>query len=422
MQQTTSPARVLVVSAALVIVVAGMREASTIVVPFLLATFFAVVLTPALHWLQKRGLPTVVSLLIIISFVIFGAYGIVSLVGHSLAEFYDNLPQYQRSLEVQVTQFENQLREWGIAIPSRGERAIHSEQEPSGSTSAASATDMKFSSGKSRPPLVPQNAQDLSSSSLFEVDQYDGSQSKPFGQMEQRPSNGNEAFKPRLMPSIDARYVLQLVTSMLGSLGGIFSNAFVILIGVLFMLLETSRFPAKIQAVLGKSTPGIEHTRVIIANMRRYMVIKTATSLLTGVLVTIFLSLIGISYPLLWGLLAFLFNYVPNIGSILAAVPPVVLAVVESGSGLGPAAITAIGFVAINCLISFAIEPRYMGQGLGLSTLVVFLSLVFWGWVLGPVGMLLSAPLTMIIKIVLADYEDTRWIAVLMSTHVPSPK
>ncbi len=161
---------------------------------------------------------------------------------------------------------------------------------------------------------------------------------------------------------------------------------------------------------------------MIIDNMRRYMAIKTATSLLTGVLVTSFLSLIGISYPLLWGLLAFLFNYVPNIGSILAAVPPVVLAVVESGSGLGPAAITAIGFVAINCLISFAIEPRYMGQGLGLSTLVVFLSLVFWGWVLGPVGMLLSAPLTMIIKIVLADYEDTRWIAVLMSTHVPSPK
>ena len=422
MQQTISPARVLVISAALVIVVAGMRQASTIVVPFLLATFFAVVLTPALRWLQKRGLPTPISLLIIISIVIFGAYGVVSLVGHSLGEFYDNLPQYQRRLEVQVTQFEDQLQEWGIAIPSWDERERSSEQQPSGSTADVSATGRKMSSGKSRPSFVPQNARDLGRSSLFEVDQYGSSQSKPFGQMEQRPSNGNEAFKPRLMPSIDARYLLQLVTSMLGSLGGIFSNAFVILITVLFMLLETSRFPAKIQAVFGSSTPRIEHTRMIIDNMRRYMAIKTATSLLTGVLVTTFLSLLGISYPLLWGLLAFLFNYVPNIGSILAAVPPVVLAVVESESGLGPAAITATGFVAINCLISVAIEPRYMGQGLGLSTLVVFLSLVFWGWVLGPAGMLLSAPLTMIIKIVLADYEDTRWIAVLMSTHAPSQK
>jgi predicted PurR-regulated permease PerM len=131
-----------------------------------------------------------------------------------------------------------------------------------------------------------------------------------------------------------------------------------------------------------------------------------------------------------------LLNFVPNIGSILAAIPPVLLALVgpASGSGLETEAaaelgmmaqpeiralITALGFVAINCFISYAIEPQFMGKGLGLSTLVVFLSLVFWGWVLGPTGMLLSAPLTMSVHIALRNYDQTHWIATLMGSKAP---
>ena len=149
------------------------------------------------------------------------------------------------------------------------------------------------------------------------------------------------------------------------------------------------------------------------------MGIKTATSAVTGVLVAALLFLLGVDYPVLWGLLAFLLNFVPNIGSIMAAIPPVLLAFLQPESGMATAMYTALGFVAINCFISYAIEPRFMGQGLGLSTLVVFVSLVFWGWVLGPVGMLLSAPLTMTFKIVLSDFDDTRWIAVLMGSKAP---
>jgi AI-2 transport protein TqsA len=113
-----------------------------------------------------------------------------------------------------------------------------------------------------------------------------------------------------------------------------------------------------------------------------------------------------------------LFNFVPNVGSIMAAVPAVGLAFLQAGTptALGAAAV----FIAVNCFISYVIEPRFMGQGLGLSTLVVFLSLVFWGWVLGPIGMLLSAPLTMIVKIILDDYDSTRWIAILLSSKPPT--
>ena len=149
------------------------------------------------------------------------------------------------------------------------------------------------------------------------------------------------------------------------------------------------------------------------------MVIKSTTSALTGISVVALSLLLDIPYGLLWGVVAFLFNFVPNIGSIIAAIPPVLLALVEPDQGPAQAAAIAVGYVIINFVISYAIEPRYMGQGLGLSTLVVFLSLIFWGWVLGPVGMLLSAPLTMIVKIVLMNSDDTRWLAILMASKAP---
>ncbi len=124
------------------------------------------------------------------------------------------------------------------------------------------------------------------------------------------------------------------------------------------------------------------------------------------------LLIIGVDFPLLWGMLAFLLNYVPTLGSILAAIPPVLLATVQLGPGHALA--TALVFVGVNVVLGNFVEPHFMGRRLGLSTLVVFLSLVFWGWVWGPVGMLLSVPLTMIVKIMLENTEDLRWVAVLL--------
>ena len=115
---------------------------------------------------------------------------------------------------------------------------------------------------------------------------------------------------------------------------------------------------------------------------------------------------------MLWGLLAFLLNYVPNIGSVIAAVPAVLFAAVQLGPGA--ALWAAAGYLVMNVAVGSILEPRFMGRGLGLSALVVFLSLVFWGWVLGPVGMFLSVPLTMMIKIALDSHPDTHWIAVLL--------
>jgi predicted PurR-regulated permease PerM len=144
------------------------------------------------------------------------------------------------------------------------------------------------------------------------------------------------------------------------------------------------------------------------------MVIKTWMSLGTGALVCVWLAILGVDYPILWGLLAFMFNYVPNIGSIIAAIPAILLAFIQLDTT--SVLLVALGYIVVNVVIGSIIEPKFMGRGLGLSTLVVFLSLVFWGWILGPVGMLLSIPLTMTLKIALSSMDGTKWISTLLGT------
>lgn len=209
---------------------------------------------------------------------------------------------------------------------------------------------------------------------------------------------------------------MRLVARGLTRLSGMLTNAFLILLTVVFMLLEASNLPTKLHTILGDSSPTLSNFDKIVTDVKRYMARKTLVSLATGFCISIWLAVLGVDFPMLWGLLAFLLNFVPNIGSIIAAIPAVLLAFVQLG--LSSALFAALGFLVVNVVIGNVIEPRLMGRGLGLSTLVVFLSLVFWGWVLGPVGMLLSVPLTMTVKIALESNEDTRWLAILLGSGV----
>jgi AI-2 transport protein TqsA len=199
----------------------------------------------------------------------------------------------------------------------------------------------------------------------------------------------------------------------------LFGDAVVILISVGFMLAEASWFARKVRAAFDDgSSHSVDRAHQIVVNVRRYILIKTGVSVLTGVFIGVLLSIAKVENAVLWGFLAFLFNYVPNIGPIIPAVPATMLALIQSGIGL--ACWTAFAFLLVNQVLGNVIEPRLQGQGLGLSTLVVFLSLLFWGWVLGPIGMLLSAPLTMAVKIALESYPDLRWVAVMLGSKVPA--
>ncbi|NVM21608.1 MAG: AI-2E family transporter [Desulfobacterales bacterium] len=337
----TKGAQILLTIAAFVVVVAGMSAAKVILVPFLLAAFIAIISAPPSFWLQRKGLPTWLALLVVILGVLFIGLLTAGLVGSSVKDFSRDLPVYESKLRQQTTLVAAWLEKLGV---------------------------------------------DISGLAVTEI--------------------------------FDPGAAMKLVATLLNGLGNVLANGFLILMTVIFMLLEASSFPEKLRTVLGGPESSLVRFDNFISNVKHYMAIKTLVSLATGILVAIWLIVIGVDYPLLWGLLAFALNYVPNIGSIIAAVPAVLLAIIQLG--FIRAAMAAVGYVVINLLMANVVEPRFMGRGLGLSTLVVFLSLLFWGWVLGPVGMLLSVPLTITAKMALDSRDDTRWMAVLLGPEITS--
>lgn len=214
---------------------------------------------------------------------------------------------------------------------------------------------------------------------------------------------------------IDPGYAMGLAATILNGLTDVLTNVFLIFFTVIFILLEASTVDTKVEAAFGRSTKSLQRPRIFLANLGRYLGIKTVVSMATGLSAGLLTWAIGLDFPLLWAMLAFLLNYVPTIGSIIAAVPAVLMALVQLG--YGEASATAVGFVGINLVFGNFIEPRLMGYGVGISPLIVFVGLVFWGFVFGPVGMLLSVPLTMTLKLALERDERTRWIAILLGSE-----
>ena len=329
----------LLVAAAFVVVVAGLKAAQALVNPFLLAVFIAVISTPPLFWLEARGLPRGAALLVVVLAVVGALLGLSIVVGASINDFTNDLPRYTERLEGQLGALVETLRGLGVELPQ-----------------------------------------------------------------------DRQGTADRVNPA----WVLQLAGQLFSSFGAVLTNAFLILLTVVFLLVEASSFSRKLYAIARDAQLARARVDAFTGTVRRYLAIKSLMSLGTGAAVWLWLSLLGVDYPILWGLLAFLLNFVPNVGSVIAAVPAVLLAFVQ----LGPATAlwTASGYLAVNVFFGNVLEPRFMGRGVGLSALVVFLSLVFWGWVLGPVGMFLSVPLTITAKIALAANDETRWMAVLLGT------
>ena len=329
--------RLFVAAACFVVIVAGMRMATTLLVPFFLSLFIAILCGPPLFWMQRKGIPTALAVLSILVGTVVLILILAIFVGSSLSDFSSSVPEYQARLTEMSTSLFSWLKGMGLEVPE-------------------------------------------------------------------------EVLKDYFDPG----KIMRMAANALTGLSGLFKNTFLILLTVIFILLEASGFPKKIVVALPDPEKSLAPLREFTESVTRYIALKTLFSAVTGVAIGIWLALLGVDYALVWGLVAFLLNYVPNIGSIIAAIPAVLLALVQLGTG--PALFAALGFLVVNVAVGSILEPRSMGSGLGLSTLVVFLSLVFWGWVLGPVGMVLSVPLTMIVKIGLESNENTRWIAILLGS------
>jgi len=330
--------------ASVVVIVAGLRAASPILVPFLLAAFIALLSAPALFWLRARGVPNALALLVVLG----GLLGIGALFGgllsSSINEFTRLLPSYQERFGSVIADLDARLAAYGIDFGTSPDAAN---------------------------PFDPQTS---------------------FG----------------------------IAGSLASGLGKFVNRAFLIFLTVFFILLEASSIPRKFQAAFGAS-PSLEGQVAEVASaVRRYLVIKTIASTITGLAIYAGLVALGVKFAPLWALVAFLLNFVPAVGSIIAAIPAIALALVDGGPELA-IAVTVL-YLAVNVSIGNFIEPQVLGQGVGLSPLVVVTSLVFWGFVLGPVGMVLAVPLTVILRIALDSQPQTQWLAVLLGPAVPKER
>ena len=194
------------------------------------------------------------------------------------------------------------------------------------------------------------------------------------------------------------------------------SNILLVVLVTLFILFEADEFPNKFRQAFGEQPEGIRRFRDFSADIQTYLEVKTLLSAFTGLLIGLGLWFLGVDFALLLGVMAFLLNFIPTIGSIIAALPAVLIALIDTS--LGTTAMVALLYGGVNLSVGQLLEPQMMGRSLGLSPLVVFLSLLLWGWLWGPVGMLLSVPLTMVVKIFLEHTEQYRWVAVLLGTGV----
>jgi AI-2 transport protein TqsA len=334
---------VLIIGAALVIIIAGMRAAAPILLPFALALFLAILSLPLLKWLRQRRVPfpLAVTATVLANVLVLG--GLIFVVSRSLTEFINAMPRYLVLMQNMTEGMLQRLAERGLDT------------------------------------TYWQTADLLNPGALVDL----------------------------------ARGALMGVASVL-------STTVLVLIILIFILAEAGGFGYKLRAAMGQADADLSRFTRITYEVQRFLGIKTLTSLATGILVGVWVWLMGLDFPLLWGLLAFLLNYIPSVGSILAAIPAVGLALLQYG--VSRAIVVAIGYLAVNIVIGNLIEPNIMGRRLGLSALVVVLSLIFWGWVFGPIGMFLSVPLTVIVKIMLENTNDFRWVAVLLdSPRVNTP-
>ncbi len=335
---TLSGKNFIFIAAALVVIIAGINLAQSVVVLFLISFFLALLGTPPVLWLKAKRIPSGFAVMIVMAVMISVLLLIGAQIGSSVRSFSNELPVLQSRIREQVLDFSVLLTNKGIA--------------------------------------------------------------------------GTEKF---FLEYFNPAAIMGLTASLLTGLSSVLSDIILILLTVTFILLEVSSFPVKLRAILGDPKQVFPRFTEFVVDMKRYMVLKTIINLVAGILIAIWMQILGVQFPVLWGFLAFLLHYIPNIGAVISAIPAALLAFVQFG--IGSAMLVIAGNILVGFIIGNVIEPRLMGRKFGLSTLVVFLSLIFWGSLLGFIGAILSIPLTMTLKFAFESNESTRWIAVLLGSE-----
>ncbi|MDD1709296.1 MAG: AI-2E family transporter [Methanoregulaceae archaeon] len=335
---TSEVSRILIPLAAAVIVLAGMKAASSIVGPIAFAIFLSVIFGSLLHWLERKGLTSGRALLLtlVVFFAIVAVFIVV--IAGSFLQLLSDLPLYQQELVASLDLVSPYLLSVGI------------------DTSSLTIQDLVNSLSIGIGSLVRQ------------------------------------------------LWNLAILMAM-------------IILTTLFLLFEAKGFSQKLRVIIEDLRPGDLPRFITLAEKNiGYLIIRTEVNLAMGIGTAVILALIGVKYAIFWGFLAFLLGFIPYVGFWLAVIPPMVLAWFE----LGPlsAILVLVGSAIVNLFAEYLMFPHLAARGLALSTAVVFISLLFWGWILGGFGVLLAVPLTLLVQMICELFDETRWISVLLG---PSP-
>ncbi len=328
----------LLYAAAGVIVIAGLKIGAPIINPILMAVFFSIIILQPIKWLEKRGVNSALSVIIVVLSLIIVFFAIGGAIRESVIEFSRNLPTYKKQLS------------------------------------------------------------DITESSITLLNRY-----------------GIDISADSVANNFNAGSAFGYVSKFIGGVGGVFGQIALLMLVAAFIIGEATSFPVKLKVILKNPTVSLDNITVISKNIRHYLGIKTITGLIGGISVAILLFVMHIQYAIVWGILVLLMRYIPNIGSIIAAIPIMLFVLIQDG--LAGVLYVGIGFGLINFIIGQIIEPKFLAKGMNLSTLAVFLSLIFWGWILGNVGMLLAVPITMAMKISFETRENSRWMAVMLGSE-----
>lgn len=338
------PFRVLAVllgSAAVVILVAGLQAASGILGPLFLAMVLTIVVHPARTWLAQR-LPAGVATALSIIAVVVGVVGLGMCVLLAVARFATLLSTYSGVAKERVDDLTDWLTKVGIGT--------------------------------------------------------------------------DEVLK--IVESFDLSNLLSVVSGALNGMFGVLSTVVFILALCLFMAIDATALPRQLASISGRRPGLVGALSSFSVGTRRYLLVSTVFGLIVAALDTLALYLLGVPAPLVWGLLAFLTNYIPNIGFVIGLVPPAILALLDGDLSLMLAVIAV--YCLLNVVIQSVIQPKIVGEAVGLSVTLTFLSLIFWSWIMGPIGAVMAVPFTLFVRAVFVEADPEKsWLMPLIAGSAP---
>jgi AI-2 transport protein TqsA len=325
--------RVILVLAATVVVLVGLRLGAPILNPILFAVVLTLLFSPVYSWLLRRGLPTSLALVLMLVILIILFVGLSFILGASIVRFTERVGFYTAQLNGQVDSLDALLERSGLSNVD-----VRDVVKPSALTGALGA--------------------------------------------------------------------------VLSGISGFLSNLFLILMIMLFLLGEGPAMMNRLRASTGRDNPQVARLTAVGQSVVLQFGLRAIVNLVTGAGVTILLLVLGVDFALMWGILTFFLSFVPYIGLVLAVTPAVVLALAEFG--VSRAVLVIVGVIVINILAENVLSPMMMGRGLNISPTIVFLSFVFWAWLLGGPGAFLALPITLFVAVMFDTFPETRWLAGLI--------